>query len=376
MSGILQSLLASFPSGLADGIYAWNQFSTSNGTALGLNNTTYYPFSSPGLFDTPNTSWDSFAEGLAVKSGGSIWSWGLNASGQSGQNDRVSRSSPVQIGALTTWSNVAGRIASKNSYCAAIRTDGTLWMWGANGSGQLGLNDRVARSSPVQVTSLNTWTNIGVFGTTTLDSYVLGVSNGRLYAWGDGANGRIAQDSVIDRSSPTQIGSLTNWTEVAANGLGGSHARKTDGTMWSWGLGLNGSLGLNDAASRSSPTQIGSLTTWAALASRLGQGNLGALKTDNTIWMWGGNAVGQLGQNDLVVRSSPVQVTSATNWSQFQISGTNAGIFAINTSGEIWSWGSSTELGARSSPVQLGSINKWSTMWIVSGDAGYIRHIP
>jgi alpha-tubulin suppressor-like RCC1 family protein len=106
------------------------------------------------------TTWSQIACGgfhnLAIKTDGALWSWGSNNAGRLGLNDTVNRSSPVQIGSLTTWSKVAGGIANS----LAIKTDGALWSWGFNSSGQLGLNDVVTRSSPVQVGTLTNWVTL------------------------------------------------------------------------------------------------------------------------------------------------------------------------------------------------------------------------
>ena len=135
-----------------------------------------------------------------------LFVWGQNNYGQLGLNDTANRSSPVQVGALTGWS----QIAAGQYHSIAAKTDGTLWSWGNNGFGRLGLND------------------------------------------------------TTNRSSPVQIGALTTWYEVAA-GFRHTLATKTDGTLWSWGINSSGQLGLNDNTYRSSPVQVGSLATWTQI---------------------------------------------------------------------------------------------------------------
>jgi alpha-tubulin suppressor-like RCC1 family protein len=108
------------------------------------------------------TTWYQIASGggndftIATKTDGALWSWGKNNYGQLGLGGTANRSSPVQVGALTTWS----KIASGNAHSLAIKTDGTLWSWGYNGQGRLGLNDTANRNSPVQVGALTTWSRI------------------------------------------------------------------------------------------------------------------------------------------------------------------------------------------------------------------------
>jgi alpha-tubulin suppressor-like RCC1 family protein len=85
-----------------------------------------------------------------------LWTWGRNSSGELGIGNTTSRSSPVQVGALTNWKLVD----ASQGFCFAIKTDGTLWTWGGNSSGQLGLGNTTNRSSPVQVGALTTWLSI------------------------------------------------------------------------------------------------------------------------------------------------------------------------------------------------------------------------
>ena len=249
----------------------------------------------------------------------SLWNWGNNYYGELGQNDRTHRSSPVQVGSLTTWSQVAG--GGHNSL--ALKTDGTLWSWGWNTYGQLGQNDITMRSSPTQVGSLTNWSQIACGRNHSLAIK----TDGTLWSWGHNAYyGKLGQNDRTHRSSPTQVGSLTNWSLVAG-GWYHSLALKTDGTIWSWGYNNNGQLGQNDITHRSSPVQVGSLTTWSLVAG--GREHPLAIKTDGTLWSWGYNAYGQLGQNDRTTRSSPTQVGTLTTWSQ--VAGGNYHSLAIQS---------------------------------------------
>jgi alpha-tubulin suppressor-like RCC1 family protein len=194
-----------------------------------------------------------------------MWTWGYNGQGQVGDGTRVSRSSPVQVGALTNWS----QIAAGNGHTAAVKTDGTLWAWGnnnnPNGGGQLGLNDVLFRSSPVQVGALTNWSQIaaGRLHTAAIKT------DGTLWAWAQNIRGQVGDNTVVARSSPVQVGALTNWSQIAA---GGYHtaAIKTDGTLWTWGYNANGQVGDGTAVSRSSPVQVGALTTWFMVAKGAG----------------------------------------------------------------------------------------------------------
>lgn len=251
---------------------------------------------------------NGFYHTLALRSDGTLWAWGWSNFGQIGNNFRGAVgndgiSSPVQIGADTNWSKVgAGYYASY-----AIKTNGTLWAWGANADGQLGLNDQVSRSSPVQVGADTTWARI----ISTQRTVIAVKTNGTLWTWGHGTYGQLGDGTSVTRSSPVQIGALTNWNLVA----GGNYqvlATKTDGTLWSWGSNFWGTLGLGDVVDRSSPVQVGSGTTWLYIGQAY-QASV-ASKTDKTLWTWGRNNFGKLGQNNTINLSSPVQVASSSSW--------------------------------------------------------------
>ena len=244
-----------------------------------------------------------------------MWSWGNNYNGQIGNGTRTNYSSPIQIGALTDWSSVE----AGDSHTVAIRSNNTLWTWGNGASGRLGLGDVVSRSSPVQVGALTDWAKVSAHG----GFHTLAVkTNGTLWAWGYANAGRLGNSTTgvntNNRSSPIQIGALTNWSTVSAGG-GHSVAVKTDGTLWAWGYNNLGQLGDKSVVSRSSPVQIGSGTTWSQVSASTWQLAFSgfhsiAAKTDGTIWTMGRGDNGRLGHNDTNPRSSPTQVGSLTNW--------------------------------------------------------------
>ena len=300
----------------------------------------------------------------AIKSDGTLWTWGGNSKGEQGVNDRTVRSSPVQVGSDTTWKNTI-TTSMNNTTRGAIKTDGTLWMWGMGEKGTLGLNQphNTKYSSPVQIPG-TTWKMIS-----TSDSTNGAVkTDGTLWIWGNNAQGQLAQNNLTQRSSPVQIPGTT-WNYIHC-GYGAFSAIKTDGTMWSWGSNTNGLLGLNQPTPTklSSPVQVPG-TTWKMTDS----GNLGytlALKTDGTMWGWGYNDKGVLGNNSSSDAgppsySSPVQVPG-TSWS-FVACDTGKTNYALKTDGTLWSWGYQYhgQLGlnqaaeiVRSSPTQISG--SWS----------------
>jgi len=310
--------------------------------------------------------WSSSTDGLriciggpagTIKEDGSLWTWGANGSGQGGRGTTSSICSPVQIGSLTDWET----LTCDNSSMGSLKTDGTLWMWGRNGDGQLGDGTATNRSSPVQIGSLTTWSKLEMGA---VNSCAI-KTDGTLWAWGQNTYGGLGNGNTTTESSPIQIGALTTWAEVS-NGSYFSIAVKTDGTLWAWGQGSNGKLGQGNTTNYSSPVQVGALTDWSKPACGLGFS--ACIKTDGTLWMWGNGGSGQVGNGASdETNTSPIQVGSLTDWSKLCIESSSSGnASAIKTDGTLWAWGrnSSGQLGqgdttATSSPVQVGSLTTW-----------------
>jgi len=282
--------------------------------------------------------------------------WGRNNKGQLGDGATTNLSSPVQVGALENWAQPA--MAYEASGC--VKTDGTLWTWGSGTNGVLGNSTATNISSPVQVGSLTDWSLVA-FG----DYHGMAVkTDGTLWAWGHNYYGPLCQGNNTTKSSPVQIGALTTWLTVAG-GYGFTTAIKTDGTIWAGGKNNYGQLGRGTTSTRETTIgQIGGLTTWSKVACAYA--TTAAVKTDGTLWAWGRSNDGQLGQGDTVNHSSPVQIGSLTNWSKVYGSGPGQFFIAIKTDGTLWGWGSNDagQLGQGnttnySSPVQVGALTTW-----------------
>ena len=310
--------------------------------------------------------WSNFTFGRyhhgGVDTDGKLWSWGYNTGGQVGDNSRVTRSSPIQIGAGTDWKMF---MTSRHNTSFGIKTDGTLWTWGQNAYyGILGLNQSLPTlySSPVQIPG-TTWDHIytGADAAMALATK----TDGTLWAWGGGNAGQLGQNEGPGKfkSSPVQIPG-TNWAtgeKKATIGYANAAAIKTDGTLWSWGYNDSGQLGQNSTIKYSSPVQIPG-TNWSNLSTFSQYGSLAAIKTNGELWMWGYNGTGNLGQNDRNHRSSPVQVPG-TNWSASIMLGQNSGM-AIKTDGTLWAMGfagqgnlAQNNTVSHSSPVQIPGTN-------------------
>jgi len=287
--------------------------------------------------------------GAGIKTDGTLWIWGTGTDGALGTNDTSTCSTPVQtVSAGTNWK----QISCGYRHTAAIKTDGTLWGWGSNN----GDNTGTARSSPVQTVSAgNNWKQVSC-GTRITGAIK---TDGTLWVWGRNNYGYLGTNDTSAYSSPVQtIAAGNNWKQVSAGGycMG---AVKTDGTLWCWGKNTGGGLGDNTRTHRSSPIQtVSGGSNWKQVSA--GGYSMAAVKTDGTLWTWGSNTNGILGTNNLVSYSSPVQtVSGGTNWKQ--VSMADNFISAIKTDGTLWMWGSNSlgalginnpNIDAVSSPVQ------------------------
>ena len=339
-------------------LFAWGK---NSGGELGLNDVVFR--SSPTQVGS-GTTWSSLGgvtnyASAAIKTDGTLWTWGSGIYDQLGHNNTVNRSSPTQVGSSTTWSKVCNAAYT----FLAIKTDGTLWTWGYGARGVSGLNDQVYRSSPTQVGSATNWSKLPVGNNIFFTGAIK--TDGTLWTWGTNSVGQLGVNDLTYRSSPTQVGTGTDWNILGGGGAFGAVAIKTNGTLWTWGNESSGQLGQGDAVRRSSPTQVGSATTWSKVQSY--NDRVTAIKTDGTLWAWGANSDGQLGLNDRVNRSIPAQVGVATNWSVASIANRMAG--GIKTDGTLWMWGNGEEFSGgalglndnviRSSPTQVGAGTTW-----------------
>lgn len=261
-----------------------------------------------------------------VKSDGTLWTWGRNqtaasaANGQLGDGTTVNKLSPVTTsGGGTNWTQVSCGYL----HTAAVKTDGTLWNWGNGGSGRLGNNSTANASSPV--TPVGGGTNWKMVATGNAHTIAI-KTDGTLWVWGSNTYGELGTGNTTNTSSPvTTTGGGTTWKYVAA-GNDHSSAIKFDGTLWTWGRNPNGQIGDGTTVNRSSPNGVvNGGTTWKLVAGN--STNTAAVKTDGTLWTWGGNAGGQLGDGTTLSKSSPVQVTGNLNWNIVNVGGSHtAGI--------------------------------------------------
>jgi alpha-tubulin suppressor-like RCC1 family protein len=299
---------------------------------------------------------------LGLRANGTAWAWGSGTSGRLGDGTVVTKSSPVSvIGGFTDWIQVDAGF----THSLGIRANGTAWAWGLGTSGQLGDGIEVSRSSPVSVIGGYTdWIQVSGGGT-----HSLGLrANGTAWAWGPGADGRLGDDTIVNKSSPVSVvGGFTDWIQVSG---GGSHSvgLRTNGTAWAWGTGANGRLGNGTILNRSSPVSvIGGFTDWIQVSAG-GDGHSLGLRANGTAWAWGLNSQGQLGDGTAVSKLSPVSVVGGfTDW--IQVSAGNFHSLGLRANGTAWAWGFGTS-------GQLGdgtAVNKSSPVSVVGGYTDWIQ---
>ena len=321
----------------------------------GLGDNTLTDKSSPIQTIAGGTNWKQVACGsshtVAIKTDGTLWNWGGNGLGPLADSTITHRSSPIQtITGGTNWKQVACGFA----HTAAIKTDGTLWTWGTNAYGQLADNTFTPKSSPVQTIAGGTnWKQVSGGNVNTMAIK----TDGTLWLWGQNTNGQLGDNTIVPKSSPVQtIAGGTNWSQVAC-GYTHTAAIKTDGTLWNWGNNTSGNLGDSTNTNKSSPVQtITGGTNWKQVSA--GYRHTMAIKTDGTLWLWGQNTNGQLGDSTITSNSSPVQtIAGGTNWKQVACG--YRSIAAIKTDGTLWTWGYNFNGGLgdstithRSSPIQ------------------------
>ena len=312
-------------------LFTWGKNSL---VQLGTNNTT--DTSTPVTTFAGGTNWKQVSSGFfhaaAIKTDGTLWTWGIGSYGRLGNNDTNTRSTPVTTFAGgTNWKQVT----CGNDSTAAIKTDGTLWTWGNGGFGQLGNGATTGNiSTPVTTFAGGTnWKQLSAGNT-----YCAAIkTDGTLWTWGRGLYGRLGTNDTTNRSTPvTTFAGGTNWKQVSA-GNGHSAGIKTDGTLWTWGSGGSGRLGNNFTSNTSTPvTTFAGGTNWKEVSS--GGYHTAAIKTDGTLWGWGIDVILQLGDNDTTNKSTPVTTfAGGTNWKQ--VSSGFYNIAAIKTDGTLWTWG-------------------------------------
>lgn len=323
------------------------------------------PSPTPTATPTSTTITPKIAAGddytLALKSDGTVWAWGANDDGQLGDGSTTDRNTPNQVSGL---SNVTAIDGGHYRHSLAVKSDGTVWAWGSNDNGHLGDGTYTNRTTPVQASNLSNVTAVAGG-----DSHSLALkSNGTVWAWGGNWYGQLGNGTYDNSISPVQVSSLSNIIAIAA-GDQHSLALKSDGTVWAWGENAYGKLGDGATTNRSAPIQVSGLSGVTAIA--VGDQHSLALKSDGTVWAWGSNEGGQLGDGTTTNRSLPIQVINISDVTAIA-AGYKHGL-AIKSNSTVWAWGynGDGQLGDggtadRYSPIQVNNLD--SVTAIAAGD--------
>ncbi|HUX95715.1 MAG TPA: DUF4163 domain-containing protein [Bacteroidales bacterium] len=282
---------------------------------------------------------------IALKSDGTVWSWGSNEYGGLGNGTKTNSNIPVQAKGLTGVTAIAGG----SDHTLALKSDGTVWTWGNNSFGQIGdgtKNNELSKNdpdndqlTPVQVSGL-----IGVCAIAASRGHSLALkADGTLWTWGRNDLGQLGDGTDKEHFSPVQVlgsagnGFLTDITTIAAGGSygGNSAAIRSDGTLFLWGENDNGQLGDGSEKSRLFPAAVPGLTNVKSVA--VGGQFVIALKLDGTVWAWGYNYDGQLGINMEGDTDIPVQVPGLEGVSAIETGASHTG--AVKADGTVWLWG-------------------------------------
>ena len=333
------------------------------------------------------TNWKQVSTGydhtVAIKNDGSLWAWGRNTAGQLGINNLTNKSTPVTTFAGgNNWKQVS--LTRGGTY--AIKTDGSLWTWGGNGAGQLGINnnnDGDDRKTPVTTfVGGTTWKSIAVCGNGTITAIK---TDGSLWTWGYNAYGQLGINNTANRSVPTTTFAGGNDWKIVGGGYRHTTAIKNDGSLWVWGRNAQGQLGTNDLTQRNTPvtTFVGG-NTWKTIGNLNGATEAtAAIKTDGTLWVWGQGK--RIGVNDINNRSIPVTTfAGGTNWKSASIGREN--MAAIKTDGSLWVTGETTILYGNNNSIfsytpapAAGGTSNWKQVSLCPGAAqsiGAIKYSP
>lgn len=301
-----------------------------------------------GLFTSSPAGAVAIAAGdshsVALKSDGSVWAWGDNLNGQLGDGTTTNSLVPTRV----LYLSEATAVAAGADFTIALRADGTVWAWGNNHFGQLGDGGASASSpAPVQVLEPGGFALGDVVAVAAGEFHGIAVkSDGTVWTWGSNYYGQLGVLGYTTSSIAIQASGIADVTAVAA---GASHtlALVSDGTVWAWGRNSGGQLGDGTGLQSFLPVQVlgyGGVDYLASVtAVAAGDGHSMALASDGTIWTWGANLYGQLGDGTSSNRSTPVHVMDAPGTALLAgvvaIEGGREHSIALMSDGTVMAWG-------------------------------------
>lgn len=271
---------------------------------------------------------------LAIDKNGRAWAWGNNSFGQLGDTSITSRLTPVSVlGAIKTFCQISA--GANNSL--AIDKSGRVWGWGYNNFGSIGDGKGISAIPKGILGAAKTFCNItgGNYFAIATDK------NGKIWSWGGNSNGELGNNSIVSQLTPVSIaGAAKTFCQIGAT-FSSSLAIDKNGRAWSWGANGSGQLGDNSTTSRLTPVNVaGAVKTFCRISVGHGTHCL-AIDKNGRAWSWGSNSNGQLGDNSLTSRLTPVSVAGTAKTFCHISAGTDYSV-AIDKNGKAWSWGSSS----------------------------------
>jgi hypothetical protein len=281
-------------------------------------------------------------DNYALKSDGSVWAWGANFVGQLGSGDFVNTDVPVQVGFPVSVTMLGGR----GYHNLALDMDGTIWAWGWNSQGQLGhdtsgqncpgvLSGTTCSAVPIPVLGIShplTVTGGGFFSLAVMPDHTV-------MAWGSNKYGQLGNGSYANQPSPVAVSAVLSHVVQLSAGWFHAVALTDDGHVWTWGDNAFGEIGNGVTSSQgiSIPVEVPDLNNIVAVSG--GDSFTGAQKGDGTVWTWGRNQFGQLGNASNVDHSSiPAQVFGLDHVAVYAARDYHN--LAVKDDGTVWAWGS------------------------------------
>ena len=270
---------------------------------------------------------------MAIKTDGSLWAWGASWFGVLGIGIEANESwhNPVRVGTSYDWY----MISAGGTRSVGIKTDGSLWQWGVSIEGRYGHSTRIVRNTPARIGDQSDWAFVSVGA-----AFAMAIkTDGSLWGWGSNSMGQLGlgTNRIFEfHDTPVRIGQDFDWAFVSA-GYTHSLAVKTDGSLWAWGwisYGFNIETGGRNITV-AIPTQIGEETNWVTASAAL---NSTAIRKDGSLWVWGRDFNTQMNYGTGSNLAEPVQIGTDTDW--LLTSAHASHTMAIKTDGSLWAWGS------------------------------------